>query len=140
MQTNHKDIREPKEYFADTKKGVMEDGTTFMEVEIPDVQKMKEEADAGEFSEEVPIKVLRLYNSIKPQRLPYESSEEYKIRRGLEHRASKARKKGRVLWPSRIYGTATIEKATEINAEIEAIRLKKNQENTNQEEKEEDNE
>lgn len=128
MTNEQKDIREPKEYSDKEKKGVMEDGTPFMEVEIPDVKRMQEEAESGEYSDEVPIKTLRIYNSIKPQRLPYENHEEYKIRRLSIRQGDKQREAGRNIWPG-YFGTATVDRAQKIN---EAIKKIKEKEETNE--------
>ena len=63
------------------------EGVDFIYIEIPDLSDLT--ADQIEGLKEIPKKKLRLFNSIKPHRLEYETSEEYKFRRKLNKKLIK---------------------------------------------------
>jgi hypothetical protein len=101
-----------------------ENGQDYKWIEIPywpeDAPK-----DAQFTREELPIKKIKLFDSIKPERLEGETRHEYVVRRALTNQALKARKKGQPFWNSAAWGSLTPQRAMEV---MNYIKEQQNQE------------
>lgn len=69
-----------------------DDGIEYKEYTIPGI-------------DEEENKIVKLYNTPIPKRLPYETREEYKIRRRILNYNKRKTKRGILFWDSSIYGT-----------------------------------
>jgi hypothetical protein len=90
-----------------------ENGEEYKWIEVP---YWPEDADKNTkyTVEELPIKKVRLFDSIKPGRFEDETRHEYVIRRSLANQAIKRAKKGQKFWDSARWGTLTPQRATEV--------------------------
>jgi len=78
------------------KKGITEDGVKYIEYEVIDHKNVVEGLP-------IPTRTIKIYDSLKGQRLEYETREEYIMRRKYVKYCSKIR--GKQIWDSRL-GTA----------------------------------
>jgi hypothetical protein len=90
-----------------------ENGENYKWIEVPE---FPEDApkDTKYTVEELPKRKIKLFDSIKPQRLEGEDRAEYLIRRHLANQALKARKKGQPFWNSKAWGTLTPQRAMQV--------------------------
>lgn len=112
MDNQQLDLNDEKQEELD-KTYTHENGEDYKWIEVP---YWPEDADKDTqyTMEELPRKKIKLFDSIKPQRLEDETRHEYVIRRSLVNQALKARKKGEPFWNSARWGTLTPQRAIEV--------------------------